>query len=66
MLNLYCAEIECCLSVAGWIALVFLLIALLGEAVISGMAIHGVRTVRFKIIFILSCYTFVYGTKYIW
>ena len=35
-------------SVAGWIALALVLLALLGEAVISGMAIHGARTVRFK------------------
>ena len=32
-------------SVAGYIALVLILIALLGEAVISGMAIQGVRKV---------------------
>ena len=36
-------------SVAGYIALVLIFIALLGEAVISGMAIHGVRNVTFEI-----------------
>jgi hypothetical protein len=36
-------------SVAGYIALVLILIALLGEVAISGMAIQGVRKVTLEI-----------------